>query len=228
MTEQLNKITYLSDAQYNELKNAGELNENQLYCTPDNSSSAGSGEGGGSDYVLPIASKDVLGGIKVGANLTIDEDGTLNAQAGGGSDATIAERNIMVLQTSDVHRVQNGEYVKFNRVKCSIGDKLSYVEGTRGITIGKGVSKIFVSFTINICSSARQWFMLRRSKENTGICCMGKSGADNYTTLCIAPALLFVKEGDLIEVASQSSGAGTVNQDLGTTDPSYMTVEVLE
>lgn len=33
----------------------------------------------GEPYVLPIASKDVLGGIKVGKNLTIDADGTLNA-----------------------------------------------------------------------------------------------------------------------------------------------------
>ncbi len=36
------------------------------------------------EYELPIASESVLGGIKVGQNLTIDEDGTLNAQAGGG------------------------------------------------------------------------------------------------------------------------------------------------
>ena len=33
----------------------------------------------GKPYELPIASADVLGGIKVGENLTIDEDGTLNA-----------------------------------------------------------------------------------------------------------------------------------------------------
>ena len=36
------------------------------------------------DAQIPIASDSVLGGIKVGQNLTIDEDGTLNAQAGGG------------------------------------------------------------------------------------------------------------------------------------------------
>ena len=40
---------------------------------------------GGGDYTLPVASKDTLGGIKVGANLTIEEDGTLNATASGGS-----------------------------------------------------------------------------------------------------------------------------------------------
>ena len=33
------------------------------------------------DYHLPIASETVLGGIKVGSNLTIEEDGTLNAEA---------------------------------------------------------------------------------------------------------------------------------------------------
>lgn len=32
-------------------------------------------------YHLPIASSDTLGGIKVGNNLTIEEDGTLNAEA---------------------------------------------------------------------------------------------------------------------------------------------------
>ena len=37
---------------------------------------------------LPIASADVVGGIKVGENLTITEDGTLNAQAGGAGDVT--------------------------------------------------------------------------------------------------------------------------------------------
>jgi len=35
------------------------------------------------NYSLPIASENTLGGIKVGENLTIDEDGTLNAQQGG-------------------------------------------------------------------------------------------------------------------------------------------------
>lgn len=35
---------------------------------------------------LPIASSTILGGIKVGENLTIEEDGTLNAQGGSGSE----------------------------------------------------------------------------------------------------------------------------------------------
>lgn len=42
-------------------------------------------------YTLPIASEDVLGGIKVGENLTIAEDGTLNAQSGGVSKEYVDE-----------------------------------------------------------------------------------------------------------------------------------------
>lgn len=40
--------------------------------------------GTASQYTLPIASATTLGGIKVGENLTIDENGTLNATGGSG------------------------------------------------------------------------------------------------------------------------------------------------
>lgn len=41
---------------------------------------------GGGGYVLPKASATQLGGIKVGENLTIDNDGVLSANGGGSSD----------------------------------------------------------------------------------------------------------------------------------------------
>ena len=47
-------------------------------------------ENGGSGYILPVATSEKLGGIKVGENLTITEDGTLNAQAGGGGSTISA------------------------------------------------------------------------------------------------------------------------------------------
>lgn len=40
------------------------------------------------EYELPKASSTTLGGIKVGANLSISEDGTLNATGGGGEGGT--------------------------------------------------------------------------------------------------------------------------------------------
>ena len=42
--------------------------------------------GSGGITEIPIASKDTLGGIKVGANLSITEDGTLNAVGGGSGE----------------------------------------------------------------------------------------------------------------------------------------------
>lgn len=47
----------------------------------------GGGSSGGSAYTLPIASADTLGGIKVGAGLTISTEGTLSATGGGTADA---------------------------------------------------------------------------------------------------------------------------------------------
>jgi hypothetical protein len=42
----------------------------------------------GPEYTLPIASATTLGGVKVGANLTITPDGVLNATGGGGGGGT--------------------------------------------------------------------------------------------------------------------------------------------
>lgn len=46
----------------------------------------GSGGGGTTPYVLPVASGTTLGGIKVGSNLSITSDGTLNAIGGSGDE----------------------------------------------------------------------------------------------------------------------------------------------
>lgn len=42
----------------------------------------------GTEYTLPIASTTTLGGVKVGANLTITPEGVLNATGGGGGGGT--------------------------------------------------------------------------------------------------------------------------------------------
>lgn len=58
-----------------------------IYIDPDNVISA---TGGVVD--LPIASSTTLGGIKVGENLTISEDGTLSATGGGGTGDVTKEQ----------------------------------------------------------------------------------------------------------------------------------------
>lgn len=66
------------------------------------------GAGGGSiDMTVPIASESKLGGIKVGRNLSIEEDGTLNAEAGDVSkeyvDSLIGDINSVLATLTEVN-----------------------------------------------------------------------------------------------------------------------------
>jgi len=53
-------------------------------------------------YTLPIASANTLGGIKVGENLSIDQDGVLSA-IGGGSKEYLAGEGISITERSEEH-----------------------------------------------------------------------------------------------------------------------------
>ena len=59
------------------------------------------------NYVLPQASAEVAGGIKVGAGLSITEDGTLSATGGGVADAVewenVVGKPTDLLQVGDVY-----------------------------------------------------------------------------------------------------------------------------
>lgn len=50
-----------------------------------------------SNYTLPIASSNTLGGVKAGDNVTIGEDGTISA-TGGGEISNAENTNIQVLK----------------------------------------------------------------------------------------------------------------------------------
>jgi len=61
-------INYLTQSQYDNAKNAGTLNANQIYMTPASS---------GSTYTLPAATSSTLGGVKIGSNITVSS-GTIS------------------------------------------------------------------------------------------------------------------------------------------------------
>ena len=46
--------------------------------------------GGGSAYVLPVASADTLGGVKIGKGISITEDGTISVSGGGIGEDDVA------------------------------------------------------------------------------------------------------------------------------------------
>lgn len=54
------------------------------------------------NYSLPIASASVLGGVKAGANITIDAAGVISASASGGADARIEKINANPDSTSGI------------------------------------------------------------------------------------------------------------------------------
>ena len=68
------------------------------------------------NYTLPIASNTKLGGIKIGENLTITEDGILSATGGGGENITIIDGNIYTQDNPfnfDTSVIQYGDKFKF-------------------------------------------------------------------------------------------------------------------
>ena len=70
--------------------------ENGSLYAPDNS------------YSLPIASADTLGGIKVGQNLSIDQNGTLSATGGGGGASSLDD-----LSDVDIASPSDGQVLKY-------------------------------------------------------------------------------------------------------------------
>ena len=59
------------------------------------------------NYVLPVASASVLGGVKAGANITIDENGVISSTGGSGGET--GARNVFIQDTEPV--VAAGEQV---------------------------------------------------------------------------------------------------------------------
>lgn len=59
--------TVESQEVYDYLKTNGLINEDEIYLVA-----------GESSYILPIASADSLGGVKVGSGLSVEADGTIN------------------------------------------------------------------------------------------------------------------------------------------------------
>ncbi len=70
----------------------------------------------GETYTLPIATNETLGGIKVGENLSIDENGVLSSTGGGGENITIIDGNIYTQDNPfnfDTSVIQYGDKFKF-------------------------------------------------------------------------------------------------------------------
>ena len=151
----------------------------------------------GKPYELPIASKDVLGGIKVGENLTITEDGTLNAQAGGNNGSVVESNigNFLYAHNSEKITIKPGGYAVLSLDKIvtdtTNGALISNENGE--IIIGDGVSAILVLMNMMVWQSASKYLYLQKNGENVGVKSTGSS--INLTDfICFTD----VKKGDII------------------------------
>ena len=88
-----------------------------------------SGGSGGSSYVLPAATSDTLGGVKIGTGLSVTKDGTLSASGGGGGGTISYSTTPVKIGTwvngKDVYRkvmIFNKSVTMTNDTWTSLGD----------------------------------------------------------------------------------------------------------
>lgn len=168
----------------------------------------------GKPYELPIASKDVLGGIKVGENLTIDADGTLNAQAGGSGGF-----EIIALKSNETLNIStNSVYEYFKMAIISqMGNNFLLEDGN--LKIGKGVSKVLLSFTASlswIATSGNKY--VRVERDGQALAMSKKYVVANSTVadiICMTPVMIDVQEGDILKLGAY-----------GTKDDNYVKGQV--
>jgi hypothetical protein len=169
---------------------------------------------GGSSYVLPIASKNVLGGIKVGENLTIEEDGTLNAQAGR------EEKEMFSVKLSNQYdailsRAWETHKVNFDAELAKIGENISLTD-TGKIKIGKGISRISLQGSVLICALTNlgeidlRLILTRNEKDiRIGQVYSELKTLKSFNTIINIFPLFDVQENDEVYLAFTSNVSGT-------------------
>ena len=174
----------------------------------------------GKPYELPIASKNVLGGIKVGENLTIDADGTLNAQASSnGEGITSEEKEMIYVNLSTAYEETINAWQKksipLDTEISKLGANLTLTNEGR-IKIGSGISKISIQAGILASPQTKEGildcriYLVRDGKQilinqtYTELVTLKYS----VTTFNTVP-IYDVQENDEIELVYTSNVAGT-------------------
>ena len=127
--------------------------EGEIFYAANGARSVGTGAGGG--YVLPVASANTLGGIKVGSNLSIDNNGVLSADSAGyvEGDGITIENNTISLDieyltasrlgvVSDDEKGANGGVATLDENGKLSNSQLSTASASvlGGIKVGNGLS----------------------------------------------------------------------------------------
>jgi len=146
------------------------------------------------EYYLPMAKPDVLGGIKLGTGLTIDEQGVVSASGGTGSvDSVVAGNGITVDNTDPANPIVTNSKPD-QTVAITAGTNITSVTGT------------YPNFTINADTQGGSYTLPTASASTLG-------GVKVGTRLSI--------DGNGVLSADAQSGSGDVSGPTGAVDSNF-------
>lgn len=160
-------------------------------------------EDNANNYSLPTASKSVLGGVKIGENLTIGEDGTLNANASSG------EGLIKLSGTVDVSTLEKGVYI-------SGSDDTLITCGTATDENGAIKKGSLIVVTWNVANNKTVWVITNNSLAYGMVCTININKIEysyvitnkivgNFLPIASSDNVGVVKGGDNVHVDSQGA-----------------------
>lgn len=90
----------------------------------------------GESYTLPVATTDTLGGVKIGANLSIGADGVLNAEAGGDSGCPNDFGELQINEKDSCFRIDENKWLHYidNDLETKNGYSIRYYNLPAGKT----------------------------------------------------------------------------------------------
>lgn len=136
----------------------------------------------GKEYTLPIASKDILGGIKVGSGLQIDNGGVLSATGGGVADAVewedvLNKPSDLVQDSNYVHTDNN--YTNTEKTKLSgiaAGAQVNVIEKISVNGAQQSISEKGVNITVPTQASDINAIPSSEKGVNNGVASLDETG----------------------------------------------------
>lgn len=136
----------------------------------------------GKEYTLPIASKDILGGIKVGSGLQIDNGGVLSATGGGVADAVewedvLNKPSDLVQDANYVHTDNN--YTTEDKTKLSgiaAGAQVNVIEKISVNGAQQSISEKGVNITVPTQASDINAISSSEKGANNGVASLDETG----------------------------------------------------
>lgn len=158
----------------------------------------------GKEYTLPIASKDILGGIKVGSGLQIDNGGVLSATGGGVADAVewegvLNKPSDLVQDANYVHTDNN--YTTEDKTKLSgiaAGAQVNVIEKISVNGAQQSISEKGVNITVPTQASDINAIPSSEKGANNGVASLDETGK-------VPSAQLPSYVDDVVEYDSKSS-----------------------